>query len=74
MKYHTHLLNLSGDGAGSWTLTQLNTGTQEEWMGVDKEIAALESELEGVEKWEERVKELTALLSVQDLPEGVDSE
>jgi hypothetical protein len=37
-------------------------------MGIDKEIAALEGELEGVPQWEERVKGLTQLLSVQDLP------
>lgn len=67
MKYHTHLLTLSGDGAGSWSLTRLNTGTQEEWMGIDKEISTLESELEGVQGWEERIKELNTLLSVQDL-------
>lgn len=65
MKYHTHLLILSGDGSAGWTLAQV--GTAEERMGIDREITSLESKLADVEKWEERVKELDVLLSTQEL-------
>ena len=64
MKYHTKLLTLTGDGTGRWTLSQI--GTAEERMGIDREIIALEEKLAEVERWEERVKELTRLLSVQE--------
>ncbi|KAG5644365.1 hypothetical protein DXG03_008662 [Asterophora parasitica] len=64
MKYHTHLLTLSGDGSARWTLTQV--GTAEERMGIDREISSLESKLADVEKWEERVKELDVFLSAQE--------
>lgn len=64
MKYHTYLLTLSGDGSARWTLTQV--GTAEERMGIDREINSLESKLAEVEKWEERVTELNALLSAQE--------
>ncbi|KAG5653735.1 hypothetical protein H0H81_010992 [Sphagnurus paluster] len=63
MKYHTHLLTLSGDGA-RWTLAQV--GTAEERMGIDREVASLESKLADVEKWEKRLKELDGLLSAQE--------
>jgi ATP-binding cassette, subfamily D (ALD), peroxisomal long-chain fatty acid import protein len=39
MKYHTHLLHLSGDGTGAWTMRRV--GTAEERMGIDREIVAL---------------------------------
>ncbi|KAG6810418.1 hypothetical protein H0H92_011957 [Tricholoma furcatifolium] len=65
MKYHTHLLTLSGDGSAKWTLTQV--GTAEERMGIDREIQTLTSKLSDVEKWEERVRQLNALLSKQEL-------
>ncbi|KAG6907744.1 hypothetical protein DXG01_007544 [Tephrocybe rancida] len=61
MKYHTHLLTLTGDGTAQWTLAQV--GTAEERMGIDREISSLEDKLAEVEKWEERVKELDGLLS-----------
>lgn len=64
MKYHTHLLTLTGDGSAQWTLTQV--GTAEERMGIDREISSLENKLADVEKWEKRVKELDSLLSVQE--------
>lgn len=60
MKYHTQLLTLSDDHAGSWTLTQL--GSAEQRMGIDQEIAALEEKLTEVKQWESRVEELNALL------------
>ncbi|KAG6862188.1 hypothetical protein C0995_004270 [Termitomyces sp. Mi166 len=65
MKYHTHLLTLSGDGSAGWTLAQV--GTAEERMGIDREISCLESKLADVEKWEERIKELDVQLSTQEL-------
>ncbi|PPR01356.1 hypothetical protein CVT24_006310 [Panaeolus cyanescens] len=85
MKYHTQLLTLEGPGGGAsledgsdagassshggkWTLSRV--GSKEERMGVDREIAVLESKLAEVEGWEQRVKELEGLLGVQDLDEG----
>ncbi|KAG6844809.1 hypothetical protein H0H87_003475 [Tephrocybe sp. NHM501043] len=65
MKYHTHLLTLSGDGSARWTLAKV--GTAEERMGIDREITSLESKLANVENWEKRVKELDVLLSTQEL-------
>lgn len=62
MKYHTQLLTLAGDGSAGWTLTRV--GTAEERMGIDREIATLESKLADVDKWQRRVKELDVLLSV----------
>jgi ATP-binding cassette, subfamily D (ALD), peroxisomal long-chain fatty acid import protein len=66
-KYHTHLLTLSGDGTGSWMLTRV--GTDEERMGIDREIATLEAKLAEVDAQEERLRELDALLGVQEIPE-----
>ncbi|KAF7795588.1 hypothetical protein EIP86_006751 [Pleurotus ostreatoroseus] len=63
-KYHSKLLTITGDGKGSWTLTQL--GTAEERMGIDREIVALEEKLTEVNGWEHRVKELTKALSAQE--------
>lgn len=63
-KYHSKLLTITGDGKGSWTLTQL--GTAEERMGIDREIVALEDKLAEVSGWEQRVKELAKALSVQE--------
>ncbi|KAL0958420.1 hypothetical protein HGRIS_000560 [Hohenbuehelia grisea] len=64
MKYHTQLLTLAGDGSARWTLSRV--GTPEERMGIDREIAALESKLAEVGKWEQRVQELDGLLSAQE--------
>lgn len=69
MKYHTHLLTLSGDGTGSWTLKRADT--EEERMGLDREIASLEEKLAEVDKWEKRVKELDALLGVQEFEDSM---
>ncbi|KAJ7484689.1 ABC transporter transmembrane region 2-domain-containing protein [Mycena latifolia] len=63
-KYHTLLLTLTGDGSARWTLTRV--GTAEERMGIDREIVTLENKLAEQETWEQRVKELDALLSVQE--------
>jgi ATP-binding cassette subfamily D (ALD) long-chain fatty acid import protein len=65
MKYHTQLLTLTGDGAGSWTISRV--GTAEERMGIDREIGSLEKRLAAVEGWEKRVHELDRLLSSQDM-------
>lgn len=59
-KYHTRLLTVLGDSAGSWTLTTV--GTAEERMGIDREILMLEAKLAEVGSWERRVKELEVLL------------
>ena len=64
MKYHTQLLTINGDGVGSWSHTQL--GTAEDRMSIDREIVALEQRLAGVKGWEDRVKELTRALAVQE--------
>jgi ATP-binding cassette, subfamily D (ALD), peroxisomal long-chain fatty acid import protein len=61
-KYHSRLLTIIGDAAGSWNLTMV--GTAEERMGIDREILMLESKLAEVENWEKRVKELEVLLGV----------
>ena len=63
-KYHRQLLTLLGeDGSANWTLTKV--GTEEERMGVDREIKILEERLAEVEGWEKRVKELEQLLGAQ---------
>lgn len=76
MKYHTQVLNLAGDGSGRWTLAHIGqdsvlTPLSEEdgqlWLGFNKEIATLERKLKDVDEWEKRLKELDALLKVQDL-------
>jgi len=36
VKYHTRLLSLSGDKAGSWTITRV--GTAEERMGIHRDF------------------------------------
>ncbi|GBE89023.1 Peroxisomal long-chain fatty acid import protein [Sparassis crispa] len=64
MRYHTLLLTLAGDGTGRWTLSRI--GTAEERMGIDREIASLESKLADVERWEERVKQLNKVLSARE--------
>jgi ATP-binding cassette subfamily D (ALD) long-chain fatty acid import protein len=43
-------------------------GTAEERMGVDREIITLENKLAEQGAWEQRLKELDALLSVQEAP------
>ncbi|KAJ6590542.1 ABC transporter transmembrane region 2-domain-containing protein [Mycena vulgaris] len=63
-KYHTLLLTLTGDGSSRWTLTRV--GTAEERMGIDREISTLENKLAEQQTWEQRLKELDALLSVQE--------
>ncbi|KAK7055308.1 ABC transporter transmembrane region 2-domain-containing protein [Favolaschia claudopus] len=63
-KYHTLLLTLTGDGSSRWTMTRV--GTAEERMGIDREIDTLEGKLAEKDAWEQRVKELDALLSVQE--------
>lgn len=70
-KYHTHLLTILGDGKGGWTMSRV--GTAEERMGVEKEIKDLERRLGEVEQWEERIKELDALLKVQEPVEDDES-
>ncbi|KAJ7672180.1 ABC transporter transmembrane region 2-domain-containing protein [Mycena polygramma] len=65
-KYHTLLLTLTGDGSARWTMTRV--GTAEERMGVDREISTLEEKLAEQGAWETRLKELDALLSVQEAP------
>ncbi|KAJ3755407.1 ABC transporter transmembrane region 2-domain-containing protein [Lentinula raphanica] len=78
MKYHTQVLNLTGDGTVRWTLVHLNKdtvltplsegeGDGELWLGFSKEIASLERKLGEVDKWEKRLKELDGLLKVQEL-------
>ncbi|KAF9527631.1 ABC transporter transmembrane region 2-domain-containing protein [Crepidotus variabilis] len=76
-KYHTQLLTLHGPSPsessshlpGSWTLSVI--GTPEERLSLTNEIRSLEEKLSEVEGWEERVKELEGMLSVQ---EGVGEE
>lgn len=70
MKYHTHLLTLTGNGTSEWALTKV--GTAEERMGVDREIAMLEKKLAEVVHWEERLKVLDGLLSIQEPIDGAD--
>ncbi|KAF8639478.1 hypothetical protein AX17_001498 [Amanita inopinata Kibby_2008] len=70
-KYHRQLLTLLGeDGSARWTLTQL--GTEEERMGIDKEIKVIEERLAEVGVWENRVKELEQLLGIQMGVKGVE--
>ena len=62
-KFHTHLLTLSGDEEGSWTLTPLST--VQERMGFVSEIMVLEERLAKEGEWERRLKELGRELSAQ---------
>ncbi len=67
MKYHNQLLTLhgpSGASPGKWTLSRI--GTPEERMSLNREIRVLEEKLKEVEGWEARVRELEALLGVQE--------
>jgi ATP-binding cassette subfamily D (ALD) long-chain fatty acid import protein len=62
-KYHNKVLTLVGDG--SWTI--MKVGEEAERMERGREIANLEQKLAEVESWENRIKELEALLGVQEL-------
>jgi len=55
------------------TLTRRRVGTPEERMSVQNEIRVLEDKLKEVDGWEARVKELEALLSVQEGVDGIES-
>jgi len=61
-KYHTRVLTLRGDASGGWNVTRV--GTEEQSVGVEREIASLEAELNEVAKWEARLKEVAAELGV----------
>jgi len=61
-KYHMRLLTLTGDGKGTWHETRI--GTEEERMGIEKEIATLEQRLKEVDGWETRLREVAAELGV----------
>lgn len=61
-KYHTKLLTLKGDAAGSWHETLV--GTQEQGMDVEREIASLEARLAEVPQWEARLREVANELGV----------
>lgn len=61
-KYHTRLLTLVGDGQGTWTETRI--GTEEERMGIEREIAFLEERLKEVGGWESRLREVAGELGV----------
>jgi len=66
-KYHKQLLTLhgpTGPSPGKWTVARV--GTAAERMSVRAEIEVLEERLEEVGGWERRVRELEALLSVQE--------
>jgi len=49
--------------AGTWSETRI--GTEEEIMGIDKEIATLEKSLHEVTGWEKRVREVAKELGVK---------
>lgn len=61
-KYHTRLLTLKGDAAGSWYETRV--GTQEQSMDVEREIVSLEARLIEVPQWEARLVEVAKELGV----------
>lgn len=42
-------------------------GTAEERLGFEKELASLEAKLAEVDDWQNRLKELDGLLSVQEI-------
>jgi ATP-binding cassette, subfamily D (ALD), peroxisomal long-chain fatty acid import protein len=65
-KYHTKVLSLVGDG--TWSVTRV--GEESERMERGREIADLEGKLAEVEAWETRIKELEALLGVQELEDA----
>jgi len=77
-KYHNQILTLHGPTAtigsspGKWILARV--GTPEERMSVQNEIRVLEDKLKEVDGWEVRVKELEALLSVQEGVDGIESD
>lgn len=51
-----------GDGTGAWNETRI--GTQEEIMGIEKEIATLEGKLKEVGDWEARLRDVAGQLGV----------
>jgi ATP-binding cassette subfamily D (ALD) long-chain fatty acid import protein len=59
----------TGSSPGKWTLSRV--GTPEERLSVQHEIKVLEEKLKEVDGWETRVKELEALLGVEE-SEGVE--
>jgi len=61
-KYHKRLLTLRGDATGAWDESRV--GTEEQSMGIEREIASLESRLAEVPAWESRIKEIAAQLGV----------
>jgi len=61
-KYHNRLLTLRGDATGGWDESRV--GTEEQSMGIEREIASLEARLAEVPTWEKRVREIAAELGV----------
>lgn len=61
-KYHTRLLTLVGDASGGWIESKV--GTEEERMGIDREIGSLKAKLAEVEGWEKRLREVANELGV----------
>ena len=60
-KYHTFNLTLGlGEEAEEWEFERI--GTEQEKMGVERELAALKQQLEMVEVWEKRRDEINAEL------------
>ena len=68
-KYHTHSLTLGlGDEGESWEFERI--GTEEERLGVERELEELRGRLGKVKEWEQRRHEIAKELELVQVADG----